>query len=178
MTNKLLFENIDSNDYAKDFEALKKFGFRKLEAYKDVIGFDDQSYGWVVVHKHHATSGLFDELPTCHILKSQGYCVQLIEESNHVASADAFLNGELYEMKRVRSATNLPRAIEKQLRMAYKKSENVILHIDQPIEDNILVNALRKAVFNYPKVKKVLLVWEQNIKLLTQKEILDRNWLK
>ena len=62
--------------------------------------------------------------------------------------------------------------------MAYKKSENVILHIDQPIEDDILVNALRKAVFNYPKVKKVLLVWEQNIKLLTQKEILDRNWLK
>ena len=81
-------------------------------------------------------------------------------------------------MKRVSAATNLPRAIEKQLRMAYKKSENVLLHVDQPIEDAVLVAALRKAVFNHPKVKKVLLIWENNIRLLTQQEILDRSWLK
>ena len=178
MVSKLLFENIDANDYAKDFETLQKFGFRKLDAYKDAIGFDEQSQGWVVVHKHHAISGLFDELPTCLILKSQGYHTELIEESNHLSSADAFVNGELYEMKRVSAATNLPRAIEKQLRMAYKKSENVLLHVDQPIENAVLVAALRKAVFNHPKVKKVLLIWENNIRLLTQQEILDRSWLK
>jgi hypothetical protein len=49
-------------------------------------------------------------------------------------------------MKRVSSATNLPRAIEKQIRLAYKKAENVVLHIDQPIEKKALVAALRKAM--------------------------------
>ena len=176
--NKLLFENIDPRDYATDFEALQKFGFRKLDAFKEVIGFDEDSQGWVVVNKYHAVSGLFDELPTCAILKKQGFRVELIAESNKTISADAFVNDELYEMKRVSSAINLPRAIEKQLRLAYKKSENIVLHIDQPIDPNLLVAALRKAVFNHSGIKKVLLVWENKIRILTQQEILASVWLK
>lgn len=176
--NKRLFEKLDTNDYAKDFAAVRKFGFRKLDAFKDVIGFDEHSQGWVVVHRHHAVSGLFDELPTCRILKKHGYRVELIEESNHIASADAFINGELYEMKRVSSATNLPRAIEKQLRLAYKKSENVVLHIDQPITIEALVAALRKAAFNHAGIKNVLLVWQDLVLLLTRQEILESIWHK
>ncbi len=89
--NKLLFENLDT-EYAKDFDTIKKFGFRKLEIYQDVIGFDENTYGCVAVHRHHAASGLFDELPTCRILKKKGYFVLLIAESVYVISPDALIN--------------------------------------------------------------------------------------
>jgi hypothetical protein len=174
--NKLLFETLDEC-YAKTFDTLKKWGYRKLEMHEDVLGFDDDSQGWVAVHRKHAASGLFDELATCRILKSKGYGVELIEESAQLASVDAFIGGELYEMKRVSSATNLPRAIEKQIRLAYKKADNVVLHIDQPIEKEVLVAALRKAMYNHKGIKKILLIWEDNIKLLSSKEISDSLWL-
>jgi hypothetical protein len=173
--NELLFENLDEQ-YAKTFGTLKKWGYRKLEMYEDVLGFDIDSNGWVAVHRRHSVSGLFDELATCRILKKKGYSVELIEESAEIASVDALINGELYEMKRVSSATNLPRAIEKQIRLAYKKAENVVLHIDQPIEKKALVAALRKAMYNHKGIKNVLLMWDDNIKLLSEKDILNSQW--
>jgi Contact-dependent growth inhibition CdiA C-terminal domain len=173
--NKLLFENLDER-YARTFDTLKTWRYRKLEMYEDVLGFDTDSYGWVAVHKKHSISGLFDELATCRILKKKGYAVELIEESSKLASVDALINGELYEMKRVSSATNLPRAIEKQIRLAYKKADNVVLHIDQPIEKGVLVAALRKAVYNHKGIKNILLMWDDNIKLLSEKDILDSQW--
>ncbi len=101
----------------------------------------------------------------------------LISESPEVLSADAFIDNKLYEMKRVSSATNLPRAIEKQLRLAYKKSENIVLHIDQPITNEVMVGALRKAAFNHKGIGNVLLIWLDKVKLLTRQEILDSVWL-
>lgn len=176
--NKLLFENLNPNEYAKNFETIEQFDFRQLDAYADILGFDEHSQGWVVVHRHHAVSGLFDELPTCRILKTQGYAVTLIAESNQIVSADALINGVIYEFKRISSATNLPRAIEKQLRLAYKKSENIALHIDQAIEADVLVSALRKAAFNHSGIQQVLLIWKGEVIPLTRQEILKSQWLK
>jgi hypothetical protein len=53
--NKLLFENLDER-YAKTFDTLKTWGYRKLEMYEDVLGYDMSSHGWVAVHKKHSVS--------------------------------------------------------------------------------------------------------------------------
>jgi hypothetical protein len=174
--NEQRFENFDTKIYYKSnsFDSLKRF--RQLSNFPNALGFDKDSNGFIVLHKGHQAGAIDFEMPACLLLKKAGYAVELIEEPSNVLSADAIIDDEIFEIKQIITATNLTRAIEKHFRKSYKKSIRIILHVAKEVEVQELKLALRKSAFNYPMIKKVLLVIQEQVHELSPDEMLGMNW--
>ena len=177
--NKQRFENLDTDYVATTAEAKKIF--RNIFKYPDALGFDEDTDGFIALHKGHSPSGLDKELPACIMLKKQGYAVELINEQlgDGVLAVDARINGEIYEIKSIANATNLGRAIELQFRYAYKKADKILLHIMQPASDSDIKLGLKKSAYNYPSIKKLILLRGDEMPLiLSHEDMLRQNWGK
>ena len=77
--NRLKFETYPTQDYFKE-NSTAIGNFRSLLKFEEALGYDHKSGGFIVLHKHHSPSGIEDELPVCQVLKSQGFCVELVAE--------------------------------------------------------------------------------------------------
>jgi hypothetical protein len=174
--NKHHFDNFDIDKYYKEdsLEATKHF--KSLSNFPNALGYDVASDGFVVIHKGHQSGALDFEIPACLILKDAGYAVELIEEPSEILSADAIVNDVVFEIKQIINATNLTRAMERHFRRSYKKSENMLLHVAKDMSEIELKKALRKAAFNYPAIKKMILVYNSRAVELTRNQLLDMIW--
>lgn len=174
--NKHYFDNFSNTDYYKqnNLEAIKHF--KSLPKFPNALGYDIISDGFIVIHKGHQSGALDFEIPACLILKDAGYAIELIEEPSEILSADAIVNDVIFEIKQIIHATNLSRALERHFRRSYKKSENMLLHVAKDMTEVELKKALRKAAFNYPAIKKMILIHNGQVRELTHIQLLNMTW--
>ena len=170
-TNSQIFDDLPSEAYFKSVEKAAKT-FRDMAQYPDSLGFDEASNGFLALHRSHAPSGFEQEIPVCVFLKKAGFAVLLTEESPHQKSADAEIDGIVFEIKQVAHAKNILRAILRQFRTAYHKCDNLLLHIAQPITAATLRGALVAAIKTYPSIKLVWVVCDNTLYPLDRKKIL------
>lgn len=115
---------------------------------------------------------LHQELPVCLILKNLGFGVLLLNEADIKPPADVKIGERFFEIKRIAKARNIHDAIVRQFRYAYRKSENLILHVDQTANPESIRNGIFKATKQYARIKLVWLVFEEKLFQLERAVIL------
>ena len=161
--HQLIFENLSPEAYFKTTESAARHirGFR--ETFPDSLGHDESTDGFIVIHIGHSRASLHLEMPACLVLKNAGYAVVLLEESSYHKSPDVRINSILLEIKYISKAKNLKNAIAHQFRTAKRKSENLLLHLDQPIKAERLRSALFYAVQKFATIAVVWIVWRKQL---------------
>lgn len=117
-TNREIYTNYDKTIWAK-------------------ISFDENSNGYVVVHQHHGKGELKVNLPIALKLAELGFCVELLAEKRYIQSADANIDGELWEFKTTNGSKS---SVQNRLREGKSQSENILLYIQTGF---VLVELLR-----------------------------------
>lgn len=156
--NKILFESLDDTHYTNSKSAIKKYEIFKHE-FKDVLGYDEDTDGCVVLQKGHQPGALLDELPITVFLKKAGHFVILLDETGKGKQIDAFVDGSTFEMKNLRNATNAFQRIKKDCQSALSKgTNNVIIHVNIPLNREELIIILYRLARS-PQVKGLIKFW-------------------
>ncbi len=109
-TNIDFFEALPDTEYFKDNKRASQ-KFRNIEAFANALGLDMDTSGFIALHHKHVDLALLQELPVCIILKNAGYGVVLMNEEGIHQKADAQIDGQLFEIKRISKAKNIQGAI-------------------------------------------------------------------
>lgn len=152
-----IFEALPAHEFFKTSKEAAKT-FKIIENYPDALGYDEETGGFLALHRKHSATGLEQELGVCLYLKSLGFAVMLLKEAGSFIAADVQIGTEIFEIKRIAKARNIERAVIFQFRTAYRKSKNLILHIEQRVEFSSLRNALFKGCQKYASIQMVWVV--------------------
>lgn len=153
--------------YFKSVEKAAKT-FRDMAQYPDSLGFDEASNGFLALHRNHAPSGFEQEIPVCVFLKKAGFGVLLAEESPR-KSADAEIDGIVFEIKQVAHAKNILRAILSSFTLQMRQPLAAHRSADH---GTTLRGALTTAIKTYPSIKLVWVVCDNTLYPLDRKKIL------
>lgn len=170
-SNLTLFLELSEAEYFKENQKAE-IRFGSVKFFPDALGFDAETQGFVALHRKHIDMALHQELPVCLILKKLGFGVLLLNEADTKPSADAKIGERFFEIKRISKARNVKEAIVKQFRLAYKKSENLLLHIDQSAHPETVRNGVYTATKQVSKIKLVWVVFEERLFHFSRAEIL------
>lgn len=180
--NKLVFDSYPETDYVKKAAKSKFERFlRSKPELKEVIGYDDKSGGYVVVHKKHNARALQQELPICKILKDKGYQIELRDEANLANTIDTEIRAGLYELKNIEKA-NGEKGVLKRFEVGIrdvikqKKGERAIFRVSVKgvnFEDALKllirkVNALKLKNYN---LKTLMLIVGEKVEEYDYKEL-------
>lgn len=157
--NLALYHSLAPHQYFKSEQAAQK-RFRILADCQGVLGYDDASGGFLVIHKNHSPMGLEQELPVCGLLKEWGFGVILLDEPAYSIAPDARILNQEFEIKRIAKSRNIQTAVLYQFRTAYRKAPNLLLHIDQDVNLESLRNALFVSIKRYAKIRLVWVVYQ------------------
>ncbi|MCK6691173.1 MAG: hypothetical protein L6Q97_03615 [Thermoanaerobaculia bacterium] len=133
---------------------------------------DPETFGFIALHRKHVDIALPNELPVCLILKKLGFGVLLLNEKDANLASDVQIDGRNFEIKRIANARNIHSAIVHQFRFAYRKSPNLILHIDQAANPESVRNGLYKASKRYAQIRLIWLVYTGKLFQLERSAIL------
>ena len=150
--------------------------FKCLERFANALGFDKDSGGFIILHKNHKPGGLENEIETCLILKNAGLGVVLVEEFENEKSVDVQIDGKIFEIKQILSRDNLRKCILRHFQRTYLKTDNLILHIVQPIHENQLKGYIKEAAEMFPSIKRVWLIYRKQLRQLDRKKMLERKY--
>ena len=159
--NLEIFNSLSEAEFFKDHRRAER-RFRNIALFPNALGFDEKSSGFIVLHYKHVDVALPQELPVCLILKKMGYGIILLNEADGHLVADVLIEKQVFEIKRISKAANLQAAITIQFRYAYRKANNLILHIDQPAHPESVRNGIYQATKKYARIKLIWLVYEGN----------------
>jgi hypothetical protein len=144
--NKLLFENLDDSHYTNTAAAIKEYPIFKY-AFKGVLGFDENTDGYVALQKGHQREALSSELPTAIVLKAYGHGVILLPEVGNNKHPDALIDGIVSEFKQVRKLTI--RALKDDFYESRKKgTTRIVLEIPEAPELDTLFVLLKRLAHN------------------------------
>ena len=90
-THEIQFENLDSSYYTSAREAAKEYRIFKYH-FRDLLGYDEKTGGFVALQQGHQHGALTDELPSVAILKDNGHAVILIDESGEGKHLDCTID--------------------------------------------------------------------------------------
>lgn len=170
-TNLQIFEALDESQFFCSFERAARH-FRDLRFFPDALGFDVESGGFLVLHRLHDEGAIFQELPVCILLKKLGHGIFLLPEDGVSKSADAQINDWIFEIKRISKAKKLDRAIEFHFRKTYRKSGNILLHIDQDARPSSIRTAIMQNATDYPNIRHIWIVFQNRLTQLERKIVL------
>ena len=94
----------------------------------------------------------------------------------HRKSIDAEIDGIAFEIKQIARAKNFTRAVLHQLRNAYHKCDNILLHIAQPVHGEQVRNALSAGLKVYPSIKQIWVVVNGHLYQLDRLTIFKRQY--
>jgi hypothetical protein len=108
--------------------------------------FDIDSGGFVLIHREHSTT--VSEIFVAEFLAKQGNQVKLLSERAELRekTADAEVDGELWEFKELRNATNVRGAVQRDIRDGKKQARNIAYHINQDYNILDINEGIRSAV--------------------------------
>ena len=117
------FDSYDSSVWRKD--GIVHIGSRAVY----VAGFDDQTGGYVVIHKGHKfdiKTGV-NELKSAILLSNNGYAVELKDEPGRVPQYDAIVNNIPTEIKVMSGFRNIHKRAED---ASYQGAIRIVYYID------------------------------------------------
>lgn len=156
--NEILFERLDNTHYTIAKAATQEYDIFKHQ-FKDVLGYDKETDGCVVLQKGHQPGALADELPIAVFLKKTGHFVVLLDETGKGKQIDAFVDGATFEMKNLRNAINTFQRIKKDCQSALSKgTNNVVIYINVPLDKEALIVILHRLAKS-PQVKGLGKFW-------------------
>jgi hypothetical protein len=97
----------------------------------------------------------------------------LLQELAHQKNVDVQINEELFEIKQLSHASNIRKAVINHFRLAYKKADKLIIHINQPVSNEQLRGALFASVIKYPTIKIIWIVKNGQLFQLDRQVILS-----
>jgi hypothetical protein len=168
--NLQIFEELSPDDYCKTYQIAER-RFKSLLKFPDSVGFDEQSQGFLVIHKNHADAALIQEIPACLILKKLGFRVILKSESGNQKSVDSKINDLYFEIKRISESTNIMNAIKFQFRTTHHKSDNILVDINQRISVESLKSALILAAKKFTTIRRIWLIYQSNLYQFERKKV-------
>lgn len=169
--NRHIFETLSPSDFLKTTDKASSL-FKDFMKFPNSLGFDKKSGGFLVLHRQHAPSAFSEEIPVCIILKKLGYRVILLQELPHLKSVDVQINEDLFEIKQLSHAKNIKNAIVNHFRLAYKKADKLLIHINQTVSNEQLRGALYAAVKIYTSIKIIWIVKGEQLFQLERQVIL------
>ncbi len=175
-TNLAHFDGLPAFDFFKN-NAAAASAFRDIHFFPDdALGFDPDSEGFLVLHRGHSPSGLHSEIPGCLILKKLGFRVILIEELPNISSPDVLVDDIEFEMKCIANAKRVDKSIDRAFSMCYKKSGNLLLHLDQRAAPISVRNMIYSNAKIYGNIRHVWLIFRGQLWPMDRKKILERNF--
>lgn len=161
--NKLLFENLDTTHYTTTQDAVSEYRIFKSQ-FDNVLGYDSETDGFVVLQKGHQPGALEDELLSVQILKNNGHAVILLNELGEGKHLDCTVDGVPSEIKRVKTFS--VRSLKEDFYEAHKKgAKRIVLHITTQTERINLILVLKR-IANNPFVNKLddfFLIYEDKL---------------
>jgi hypothetical protein len=118
--NELIFKKLDYRHYTSSDNAQSEYTIF-VDNYKNALGFDEVSGGFLALQKRHQPHALFYELPLALILKREGHAVILLDESGKGKQIDVSIDGILFDMKDMSHTINYFERLIKNLRDTLKK---------------------------------------------------------
>lgn len=174
---KLIWENYRASEYLKDAAAATVSSVRALQNQTGALGYDAASGGFTVSHLKHSASGFINELPVCNILRRQGAMLELLDESKG-DRYDLFWDGHFWDIKRLKNSARPDRTIRDYFN--YSKNQGrfkLLIHVDQPVADDVLKDALYHALRQNQSIRLVQLVFNNGRTVrLTPEAIQKRDW--
>ncbi|MEQ1747659.1 MAG: hypothetical protein ABMA02_19680 [Saprospiraceae bacterium] len=170
-SNQQIFEEVSGEAYFKsNHDASKKI--KDIICFPDILGYDPETKGFVVLHKNHSPSAILDEMPACQLLKNFGMGVFLLDETIGIFVPDALIETRYFEIKRLHRAKNINGAVHSHFRNTYKKAPNLVLHIDQVVNSNSLRTAIILATKLHSDIRSVWVIYSEGLWRLDRKIIL------
>ena len=154
----------DMEDRAKsygiwdDFEALRKdLGLADdvWPDYKRAVKQNAEG-GFVDLSDYHGKNETAQNLQIASTLAAEGHRVRLLPRNNSLPSADAVIDGQTWEFKRVSNPTT--NAIDSALRAGKKQADRIYLVIAGKVDRKVLKGALRDRVARSPNIELVRVV--------------------
>jgi hypothetical protein len=171
--NEAIFDDISPEFYYKTFDFAKK-EIRGLDALlENTLGFDEKTNGFVVIHKLHSKDALKIELLACQILKNLGHAVILLDESGSHKVVDSKIDDLFFELKYISQAKTLKSAFERQFRLAKKKTQNLLIHVDQTTNTDQLRSVIFNTAKDFPEIVLVWIVWKKRLFRFSRPEIIS-----
>ena len=114
--------------------------------------FNDKTGGYVVARKGHGTEELENNLSTALILANNGDRIVLQKRSKQ-KSFDALRNGESAEFKMILDVkgVDISNAIQNHFRRGIGQSPDIVIHINQKMKIDSLIDGLKHAIANDDK---------------------------
>jgi hypothetical protein len=159
-TNYALFEAFDNKYYNKIF-------------------FDTETGGFVVAHKEHGKNEIAGNKTIALLLVKIGYQVVLLGNQPNVISADATLNGEVWEFKTIMETVNMSGAVQKDIKRGKRQAANILIFIDQLYETREITRGIYNAIkFDEKRVVKKIGILFQNgyLIIMERAEVLDESF--
>jgi hypothetical protein len=160
-TNYALFAAYDDNGYTKIF-------------------FDAETGGFVVAHKKHGKFELEGNKTIALMLVKHGYRVVLLENQQDVVSADATLNGEVWEFKSITETGNLGNRVQKAIQKGKRQAANVLIFINLSYK----VKEVTKGIYNAIKfderkiIRRIAILFQDGHLIIAERvEVLDESFL-
>ena len=143
--NKLLFDDLDNTHYKNAPDASKDyFVFKKY--FKESLGYDNQSGGYLALQKGHQPKALLDELPTALLLKKEGFAVVLLNETGEGKKVDALIDGVASEIKDVKTLTY--RSLKDDFKESLKKGAKRVVLVVNKVDREVLKEILKRIAHN------------------------------
>lgn len=118
------------------------------------IAFDSNTQGYVVVHQHHGKGELAVNLPIALQLTQLGFRVELLAEIKVRQSADAAVDDEIWEFKKV---VGTLRSVQNRLREGKKQSDKVLVALPVDYEIGVILRGIISAI-NVDKAQELKFV--------------------
>lgn len=136
--------------------------------------FHEQTGGFVLIHQSHNTTA--SEKFVAEVFARQGKQVKLLSERTEVGVKipDAEVDGEFWEFKELRNATNIRGAVQRDIREGRKQARNIAYHINQE-HDIIDINAGIESAIRFDDrrlLEKITLIFNsQESETLSREEL-------
>ncbi len=159
-TNYALFDAYDESQYTKIF-------------------FDAETGGFVVAHKKHGKYELEGNKKVALLLTQHGYGIVLLENLQNVVSADATVDGELWEFKTIAKTINMSHSVQRNIARGKYQAPNVLIFINQAYNSNDVTKGIYNAVkFDEKELIEHIGILFQNavLRIFSRAEILNESF--
>lgn len=164
-------------DWLRDTDAGREV-FRLLKGHvDDLLGFDEASSGFLLIHRGHQPQGLEREIAAAQTLRREGHRVWLLNEPPVSGLPDAVINNRYVEIKQLRDAQNVAARFHKHIEEALRNSPNVLVHIAQSLSADTLQQLVRDAARRRPALRHLIIVYKGKSYHLDRKEMKRGQWL-
>jgi Contact-dependent growth inhibition CdiA C-terminal domain len=160
-TNHALFEAFDDKHYTK-------------------IYFDTETGGFVVAHRKHGLYELKGNTTIAMMLVKHGYRIILLENDHSTVSADATLDGEVWEFKTISTSEGLNNRVQKAIKNGKRQANNILVFINQTYKTIEITKGIYNAIkFDEKGIAKKIGILFQNGRLImmARVDVIDESFV-